>query len=428
MSLLESDEARDELLRRWPDVLTCPRSGPRGRIAAALFRHAVRNLPIRVVVLDAEPAVWGGGDDRAPVMEITRPRAFFARLGDAGLIGFGEAYLAGDWRAGGPTPDPLADLLTVMAAELPRMVPAVLQRLRRFAVRTQPAGDRNTPRGSRRNIARHYDLSNDLFATFLDPGMTYSAAIFEDDRPTWADLGTAQARKIDRLLDACSVGEGTRLLEIGTGWGELALRAAARGATVRSVTLSEEQLALARRRVADAGLADRVAIELCDYRDVTGTYDAVVSVEMIEAVGEQYWPAYFAKLAELAPHGRIGLQAITMPHDRMLASRTTWTWIHKYVFPGGLIPSVEAVRSHAAAAGLRVADDLAFGLDYGRTLQLWRERFTARQRAVRTLGFDEIFERMWTFYLAYSEAGFRSRYLDVHQFVLHPTRPSGEPA
>jgi cyclopropane-fatty-acyl-phospholipid synthase len=423
-----------ELAARWPDVLQVPATRIRAGIARRLFRQAVRRLPVRVIVPRPghpdTPRIWGAGGPEAPIMQLLRPDDFFARVGAGGLIGVGESYLARDWiavppqdqPAGGSGPDPLVALLTIFATELPRLVPPVLQRLRRFAVRYQPAADENTPRGSRRNISRHYDLSNDLFATFLDPSLTYSAAIFGPEQSlgaTWEDLQEAQFRKIDRLLDACRVGPGTRLLEIGTGWGQLALRAAARGARVHSVTLSEEQLVLARQRVAEAGLADQVTIELCDYRAVTGEYDAVVSVEMIEAVGEAFWPVYFATIDRvLAPGGSVGIQAITMPHDRMIASRRTYTWIHKYVFPGGLIPSVQAVHAVAQGTSLRVVDDLSFGIGYAETLRLWRERFAEKATQVRHLGFDPIFHRMWNFYLAYSEAGFRSRYLDVHQFIL----------
>jgi len=420
-----------ELAARWPDVTGVPAAGFRSAVARRLFRQACRRLPVRVLMPAGRrggPQIWGAGGPQAPSMQVLRPDDFFARIGAGGLIGFGEAYLARDWVTGPAQPDrpdPLVELLTVFAAELPRLVPPALQRLRRFAVRHQPKAEENTPGGSRSNISRHYDLSNDLFATFLDPTLTYSAAIF--DRPpdapapiaAWDELPAAQARKIDRLLNACAVGPGTRLLEIGTGWGELALRAAARGALVHSVTLSEEQLDLARARVARAGFADRVTIELCDYRAVTGEYDAVVSVEMIEAVGEAFWPAYFRTIDRvLAPGGSVGIQAITMPHDRMVASRRTYTWMHKYVFPGGLLPSVEAVHAAVGETSMRVVDDLAFGHGYAETLRLWRERFVEQSAEVRRLGFDPIFRRMWTFYLAYCEAGFRSRYLDVHQFVL----------
>jgi cyclopropane-fatty-acyl-phospholipid synthase len=293
-------------------------------------------------------------------------------------------------------------------------------------VRRRPAAEANTPLGSRRNIARHYDLSNDHFAGFLDPSMTYSAALFPatPDGPepaTFDDLEGAQLAKIDRLLDLCRVGAGSSVLEIGTGWGALAIRAAQRGATVRTITLSVEQQRLARERVAAAGLADRVSVELCDYRSVEGSYDAVISVEMIEAVGQAYWGTYLAVVADaLAEGGTAALQAITIDHQRMLATRKDQTWIHKYVFPGGKIPSVPAIESAARAAGLHVVADLAFGLHYAHTLRLWRERFDAVP-ADGDLGSDPIFERMWTFYLAYSEAGFRARYLDVHQMILRRT-------
>jgi cyclopropane-fatty-acyl-phospholipid synthase len=236
----------------------------------------------------------------------------------------------------------------------------------------------------------------------------------------WDDLAAAQRRKIDRLLDRAQVGEGTRLLEIGTGWGELALRAAARGADVVSVTLSAEQKRLAEERVAAAGFTDKVRVELKDYRAVEGEYDAVVSVEMIEAVGYEYWPVYFTTIDRLlAPGGRAAIQAITLPHERMLASRRSYTWIHKYIFPGGFIPSVRAIEDITAReTGLRVRERFSMGDSYAQTLRLWEERFTSRHDEVAALGFDETFERMWRFYLCYSRAGFQAGYLDVQQFLF----------
>jgi cyclopropane-fatty-acyl-phospholipid synthase len=185
------------------------------------------------------------------------------------------------------------------------------------------------------------------------------------------------------------------------------------------VTLSVEQQRLARQRVAAAGLSDRVSIDVCDYRDIEGSYDAVVSVEMIEAVGEEFWPAYFATLARvLAPGGHVGLQAITMPHDRLLATRHANNWIQKYIFPGGILLSVPVIEEQAARVGLSVSARRSLGPHYARTLSLWRSRFLAAWDQVAALGFDPVFERMWEFYLAYSEAGFRSAYLDVWQFSL----------
>jgi cyclopropane-fatty-acyl-phospholipid synthase len=399
---------------RWPDVAVAAGSPVRAAVARVLFTAACDRLPLRVQLPDGRAYGVGG-----PVMELHRPEDLFRRLGASGLIGFGESYLAGDW----DSPD-LTGLLTVFAANAASLVPPRLQRLRRLAVRSQPADDRQTVVGARRNIGRHYDLSNDLFALFLDETMTYSSALFgtgTDGRPhaSAALLAQAQRRKIDRLLDRAGVGYGSRVLEIGTGWGELAIRAASRGATVQSITISREQRELATDRIAEAGLADRVSVQLCDYRDVRGQFDAICSVEMIEAVGESYWDTYFAVLDRcLAPGGRIGLQAITMGHDRMLATRHTYTWIQKYIFPGGLLPSVTAIQDSLAGTRLRITGREDFGAHYAETLRIWRERFAAHASEVAALGFDEVFRRMWTFYLSYSEAGFRAAYLDVSQFTL----------
>jgi cyclopropane-fatty-acyl-phospholipid synthase len=398
---------------RWPDVAVAAGSPARAAVARALFGFAVVRLPLRVRLPDG--SLHGAGGPAAPVMILYRPGEFFRRLGASGLIGFGESYMAGDWDS-----NDLTGLLTVFAAHAAELVPPWLQRLRRLAVRRQPPEDLQTVAGARRNIGRHYDLSNELFALFLDESMTYSSALFADPAAAGdAQLAAAQRRKIDRLLDRAGVVPGCRVLEVGTGWGELAIRAARRGATVRTITISAEQRALAARRVAEAGLADRVSVELRDYRDVDGQFDAICSVEMLEAVGERYWDAYFAALdRRLAPGGRIGLQVITMPHDRMLATRQTYTWIQKYIFPGGLLPSVTAIGDSLARTRLRITGREDFGDCYAQTLRIWRERFGARAGEVARLGFDEVFTRMWTFYLCYSEAGFRAGYIDVSQLTL----------
>jgi cyclopropane-fatty-acyl-phospholipid synthase len=284
-----------------------------------------------------------------------------------------------------------------------------------------PHRDRKTPTRARENIRAHYDLSNELFGTFLDPTMTYSSALFDPGRPlAEQDLEEAQRRKIDAVLDLARVTAGTRVLEIGTGWGALAVSAAKRGARVTTITLSQEQLDLARRRVHEAGVSGLVDLQLRDYRSVEGTYDAVVSVEMIEAVGEEFWPDYFRTLDRvLAPGGTIGLQAILMDHDRLLATRRSYGWIQKYIFPGGLIPSLRAIEETVTAhTGLRLAERVHFGRDYAETLRRWRTTFDARWPEARALGFDETFRRMWELYLAYSEAGFASGYLDVAQLRL----------
>ncbi|MFJ4921568.1 class I SAM-dependent methyltransferase [Streptomyces sp. NPDC088725] len=397
--------------RRWPDVARLPRaSWIRTAVAERVVRYALGRLPLRIRLGATETLGRGG-----PLMEVREPRAFFRRIGAGGLVGFGESYMAGEWEA----PD-LVGVLTVLADHAASLIPAPLQKLRSAWALKQPAAQRNTPDGSRDNISHHYDLSNELFALFLDESLSYSSALFRGFPADRSLLAAAQHRKIDRLLDQAGVGQGTRLLEIGTGWGELAIRAAARGARVLTVTLSQEQRELARERVREAGHEDSVTIQLRDYRRVEGTFDAVVSVEMIEAVGAEFWPDYFRTLDRLlAPGGRIALQAITMPHDRMLATKDTFTWIQKYIFPGGLLPSVEAIEQvttdHTA---LRVRERDGFGPHYAQTLRLWRERFEEQAPQVGALGFDRTFRRMWSFYLAYSEAGFRSGYLDVQQMLL----------
>jgi cyclopropane-fatty-acyl-phospholipid synthase len=396
-------------------------------IARALFTAAVRRLPVRVRLPDGRTLgadEHRAGEHRAPVMVLHDPEAFFSRVGAGGLIGFGESYQAGEWDCAD-----LTGLLTVFATHVDDLVPPMLQRARAIAVRRQPAADDQDASGARRNIGRHYDLSNEFFALFLDETMTYSSALFEsrdDGTPDARDhlLGQAQRRKIDRVLDLAGAGPGCRLLEIGTGWGELAIRAARRGASVRTITLSARQRELAAKRVAEAGLSDRISVELRDYRDVAGEFDAICSVEMIEAVGERYWDTYFATLdGLLAPGGRAVLQAITMPHDRMLATRRTYTWIQKYIFPGGLIPSVTAIEnSLRKGTRLRITGRSDFGAHYAETLEIWRDRFRARESDVAALGFDEVFARMWLFYLCYAEAGFRSGYLDVCHLTLERAR------
>jgi cyclopropane-fatty-acyl-phospholipid synthase len=403
---------------RWPDVATPAGPTVRATIARALFTAGVAKLPLRVQFPDGR--LIGAGAPGDPVMILNRPREFFRRFGASGLIGFGESYMAGDWDSAD-----LTALLTVFAANVGDLVPPWQQRLRQLAVRRHPADDTQTREGARRNIGRHYDLSNDLFALFLDETMTYSSAVFgtaADGTPIASGplLAEAQRRKIDLLLDRCGVGPGTRVLEIGTGWGELAIRAARRGASVVTVTISREQQALAVRRVTEAGLTGQVSVQLRDYRDIEGEFDAICSVEMLEAVGERFWDAYFTALDQhLAPGGRVGLQTITMSHDRMLATRRTYTWIQKYIFPGGLLPSVTAIEdSLASSTRLRITDRDDFGAHYAETLKIWRERFCARAEEVGQLGFDKVFRRMWTFYLAYSEAGFRAKYIGVSQLTL----------
>lgn len=420
--------------------------GPRTAISAAvakrLFHAAVRRLAVTVVEEPTGRTLGRGG----PVMRLHRPEEFYARVGRDGLIGFGEAYLTGAWDA-----DDLAGFLTVPAARMATLVPEPLQKLRAFVTPRLPDHHRSTEANSRANISHHYDLSNELYALFLDETLSYSSALFDTSTvPTAAgpgsvddhlvaapperadasdptlhhpDLAEAQGRKIERLLDEAGVTAGSRVLEIGTGWGELAIRAARRGATVRSITLSVEQLELAEKRIAAAGHADAVDVELLDYRALAArgeTYDAVLSVEMIEAVGAEFWATYFETIDRvLAPGGRVAIQAITMPHDRMLATRDGETWINKYIFPGGFLPSVEVIdQITRSQTSLRLTGQLEMGSHYAETLRRWDRRFLAQAGAVRALGFDEVFLRVWHFYLSYSQAGFASGYINVSQLTF----------
>lgn len=414
--------------QRWPDLVRVPPAGLKARLARKVFARAVARMPFRVVGPSGR-RLGGGGDERSAVMTLHRPREFFARLGVNGLIGFGEAYQTGAWDA-----DDLAAVLGAFARRIADVVPRPLQKLRGLYVARFPANEDGSPTNARRNIERHYDLSNGLFELFLDESMTYSSALYggaqaavgyQPDADALA-LREAQLRKIDAILDAAGVREGSRVLEIGSGWGALAIRAAGeRGAHVTTLTLSAEQKALADERIARAGLRDRVEVRLADYREVepppgAAGYDAIVSVEMIEAVGARYWRDYFETIDRLlAPGGRAAVQSITMAHQRMLATRKTYTWIQKYIFPGGLIPSVTAIeQALRARTRLRLVRRLDFGEDYALTLRTWRDRFEAHWPAISALGFDEVFHRTWRFYLAYCEAGFASGYLGVSQLTF----------
>ncbi|WP_028658973.1 SAM-dependent methyltransferase [Nocardioides insulae] len=394
-------------------------SGVRVALAHLITRTALARVPVGVRLPDGTSFTRSEPPSDAPVIELVHPDALLRRIAESPKIGIGEGYTAGDWRPGEGTD--LVEVLRPFAERLRTVVPPYLTRLRRFVDRPIPSSERNSPAGSRRNIEAHYDLSNELFAAFLDETMSYSAALFDDRRPlAGQDLATAQVRKVHAMLDLADVRAGSRVLEIGTGWGTLAIEAARRGARVTTVTLSTEQAELAQRRVAAAGSADRVDIRVQDYREVTGSYDAILSVEMIEAVGEEYWPTYFGALDELlAPGGVVALQAILMDHDRYRATRRSYGWIQKHIFPGGMIPSLRAIETIAQRhTGLRVDRADAFGEHYAETLRRWRRAFDDSWPQIAALGFDETFRRTWEFYLAYCEAGFDTGYLDVARIRL----------
>ena len=408
-------DARSNAATNLPEA---PTHGVKATIAQGVLRRILRKVPVTTRLSTGE--VYGAPESsRLPVIEIREPRRFFARIADSPMIGLGESYMAGEWAAAEGTD--LADTLAPFAERMTTLIRPTFYKLR-HAVMPKGLNPKNTLAGARKNIEAHYDLSNDMFEQFLDPTLSYSSALFEslETRPSVDDLEKAQLNKVDAILDAARVGEGSRVLEVGTGWGTLAIRAAERGAHVTTLTISGEQAALAQQRVDEAGVTDRVEIALRDYRDQTGQFDAIVSVEMIEAVGEEYWPTYFATLDSLlAPGGKVVIQAILLSHERMETTRDTYTWIHKYIFPGGMLPSTEAIsqvlRAHTS---LHVSNIAPMGRHYEQTLRLWREKFLANWPHVEALGFDQRFLRMWEFYLAYCEAGFRTGYLDVAQIRM----------
>lgn len=378
-------------------------------MSAALVLRALERLErgrLEVALPSGQRRAFGDGNARAD-LEV-RNREAFTRILRAGDIGFAEGYLEGDW-----TTSDLTRLLTLLAANRePLERPLYGSFLGRLAHRLLHLARANTRTGSRRNIAAHYDLGNEFYALWLDPTMTYSSALYQGDGAR--SLEQAQRAKLARVLERLELTPGARLLEIGCGWGSFAELAAAHGHHVTGLTLSAEQLAHARRR-----LGAHAAIELRDYRDERGRYDAVVSIEMIEAVGERWWPAYFAKIAEVLPAGgRALVQAIVIDDALFERYRAGSDFIQKYIFPGGMLPSPARFEFEAAAAGLRVMEAHRFGSDYARTLAAWRGRFHARWEEARALGFDERFRRLWEFYLAYCEAGFASGSTDVVQYLL----------
>jgi len=384
------------------------------QVARGVFTAASGRVPVRFTFPDGTSR--GPTTPGTPEFALHDPAEFYRRIGTDKKMAFGESYVAGNWSPG-PGTD-LADLLQPFASTLATLIPAPVRALRRVIDRRLPHHTANTRDGARSNIASHYDMSNDLFSRFLDETMTYSSAWFADLKHE--PLEAAQERKLDGILDFAQVGAGTRVLEIGSGWGSLAVRAAERGADVTSITLSREQAELGSERIKVRRLDDRARIEIMDYRDVVGEYDAVVSIEMIEAVGEEFWPSYFSTLdARLAPGGRVAIQAILMGHERMLETRNSYGWIQKYIFPGGLIPSMEAIEQVCADhTSLQVTDRRELGIHYAETLRRWRQRFNANWAEIAPLGFDEEFRRIWEFYLAYCESGFASRYLGVSQLRL----------
>lgn len=350
-------------------------------------------------------------------LHVHDPR-FYSEIAFGGSIGAGEAYMQGYWRV-----DDLTAAMQIMLQNRD-VLDGMETGLARFTAPLQKAlhwASRNTRRGSRRNIQAHYDLGNDFFQRFLDPTMMYSSAIFERPEMT---LEQASVAKLERICRMLALKPGDRVMEIGSGWGGFAIHAARHyGCHVTTTTLSPSQHKFARERIAAAGLAGRIELLLTDYRDLTGQYDKLVSIEMIEAVGHHYYDAYFRKCSSLLkPEGALLLQAITIADQRYEAAKQSVDFIQRYIFPGSCIPSVAAITDAVArVSDMRLVDLKDIGPDYAITLQRWRENFFANLDQIRALGYPETFIRMWEFYFCYCEAGFIERVIgDVQMLLVKP--------
>ncbi|MCA1790454.1 MAG: cyclopropane-fatty-acyl-phospholipid synthase family protein [Thioalkalivibrio sp.] len=385
-------------------------------LALRLLARALRFMQRgKLTLIDAAGnriVLRGAGTGAEAVWHFRRPWRGLLRLLRRGEIGFAEGYIAGDWN----TPD-LQALLQFTAdneAALARLAerPAWQRQLDRFRHRLR----RNSRRGSRANIRFHYDLGNEFYRQWLDSTMSYSSALFSKGDEA---LETAQQRKYLRLLERLNAAPGAHILEIGCGWGGFAEAAARQGYRVTGITLSQEQLDYARERVARAGLSDRVQLHLQDYRDLRGQYDHIVSIEMFEAVGEEWWPTYFHKLREcLRPGGRAALQVITIDEKVFPRYRESADFIQLYVFPGGMLPPVPRFNAAAEASGLKRLEQDFFGMDYALTLRRWFDEVRRSSDIIQALGYGESFLRMWRYYLAYCEVGFRTRRVDLMQAIL----------
>ncbi|MGE5762039.1 MAG: class I SAM-dependent methyltransferase [Gemmatimonadota bacterium] len=380
----------------------------RGTIARlARLKHG------RLLVHEAGGVVSAGDPAAEPLAIRVHDARFHESVAFGGAVGAGEAYAAGWWSS-----DDLTGVVRLMlrnreALDGLESGAASLAGVLRKLLHTLNA---NSRRGARRNIRAHYDLGNDFFALFLDETLTYSCALF--DRPD-ATLAQASVAKYDRIAKLLDLRPSDHVLEIGTGWGGFAMHAASRyGCRVTTTTISPAQLSLARQRVHEAGLGDRVTVLGLDYRDLRGTYDKLASIEMIEAIGHEQYETFYRQCARfLAPHGRAAIQAITIAEDRYEAARREMDFIKRYIFPGSCIPSRSALAAAAAGAGLTQLRADEMGLHYAETLRRWRGNLLANRDRIMTLGYDDRFLRLWEFYLCYCEGGFLERAIGTAQLL-----------
>lgn len=410
--------ASDEITTAVPSACFAPRGG----IVRALGDAAVVRLlgsvlnptagRLRVTLPSGRNATFGSANGDTAAHVVLRNYRVLSRTLRRGTLGFADSYMAGDLDT-----DDLIGLFNyfmdneaALAAALPRLVRS--GRSDRVFHRRRP----NTPSGSRRNIAAHYDLGNTFYGLWLDAGLTYSSGLYATPDVT---LEAAQHAKNDRILAALDVSQTHSILEIGCGWGGFVEAAAERAGSVTGITISRQQFEAATTRIARTRYASRAHIRLEDYRDTTGSFDRIASIEMIEAVGEENWPLYFRKIADrLKPGGKAVIQAITIREDVFDAYRANPDFIQRYIFPGGMLPTLQAMRQHAEAAGLGFETLELFGGSYALTLAEWRQRFGRAWPRIAALGFDERFRRMWGYYLSYCQVGFERGTIDVGLYRL----------
>jgi len=390
-----------------------PRNAPAAARTMLQMLQRLRHGSLTLQLPDGSIQRFGDGQGPSASLSLHNWNVCGAAL-KSGDIGFAESYIARDWH----TPDltALLRLLITNRRDIEDMVYGSW--IGRLAYRARHLLNRNSKTNSRKNIHAHYDLGNAFYELWLDDTMNYSSAWFETPEQS---MGDAQRAKVRRALAMAGVKPGDRVLEIGCGWGALAEMATTEfQASVTGVTLSTEQLAFASQRMEKLNTTAKADLRLQDYREISdGPYDAICSIEMVEAVGREYWPTYFASVAKLLkPGGQACIQSIVIDDALFERYIRSTDFIQQYVFPGGCLPSPARFRAEAERAGLQVVDQFAFGADYARTLQLWRDAFLHQHERVLQLGFDERFLRIWEFYLAYCEAAFAERNIDVVQFTL----------
>ncbi len=379
-----------------------------GHLSNITFGHLVIQLP------DGTENHYGDDSDEKRIM-VKRHR-FFSRLALGGNIAMGETWTDGDWDS-----NDLTGVLQLFIHNIEVLKKSGLGAViaKRLAHVVGHAKNKNTKEGSRRNIHAHYDLGNSFYSQFLDhETMMYSSALFQSPEESLAD---AQRNKIHRLIELADIRPEHHVLEIGCGWGGFAIEAAKRtGCKVTGITLSEEQFLYAKEKVAAEGLEDRISIRMVDYRDLQGQFDRIVSIEMLEAVGHAYYGTYFETCDHLLkPNGRVVLQVITIPDQRYDAYRANPDWIQKYIFPGGMLPSLtELSKAMTKSSSFTVEHLSNIGVNYAETLRRWRYAFEERSEELLAMGFDETFQRKWIYYLSYCEAGFQTRFTNTLHLVL----------